>query len=344
MANRSSGPILGPSPASLTFRARLEPIARSAATVLIRGESGCGKNLAAQALHEGGARAGGPLVVVSLAALAPSLVEAELFGHEEGAFTGAHRSRNGRFRQADGGTLVLDDVDSLPSEVQGKLLRVLQERVVEPIGGEVPIPVDVRVVCTTVRDLRELVATGSFRADLYWRLAVVELEVPPLRARLDDLPELAEALIDRIAGERKLATRTLSDGAVARLREHAWPGNVRELENALERVLVFAGEAGGRPIEADELAFLERTAPSAADEIAERALARGLRLEDIEQALIERALREQRGNLSAAARQIGLTRRALEYRLARLRNEERHNEDRRNEDRRGDDRREGDPA
>ncbi|MCC7011516.1 MAG: sigma-54-dependent Fis family transcriptional regulator [Planctomycetes bacterium] len=311
------GPSFGRGPAARAFQERLEQLARSSAPVLIHGESGSGKNLAANMIHRASTRGGGPYVLVSLAALAPSLIEAELFGHEEGAFTGAQRARPGRFRQAHGGTLVLDDVDGLPLEVQGKLLRVLQERVVEPLGAEAPIPIDVRVLCTSTRDLRDLVARGQFRADLYYRLAVLELEVPPLRRRAEFIPELARALIAHLASERRLTPRPLSPAAADMLAARGWPGNVRELENALERVLVCPRGAAGSAIEADEFEFLERETATAADEVAERALSSGLKLEELEAALIAAALREQRGNIAAAARQIGLSRRAFEYRLER---------------------------
>ncbi|HVS10172.1 MAG TPA: sigma-54 dependent transcriptional regulator [Planctomycetota bacterium] len=312
--------LIGTSAAFTAFRARLEQVAASDATVLIRGESGSGKDLAAAALHAASPRAAGPLVVVSLAALAPTLVEAELFGHEEGAFTGAHRARLGRLRQAHGGTLVVDDVDSLPGEVQSKLVRVLQSRVVEPLGAEHGVPVDVRLVCTTQRDLAAEVQAGRFRGDLYWRLAVVPLEAPPLRARLEDLPELARHLVRRLASERRLVPRELEPAALERLAAPAWPGNVRELENALERVLVLAerGAGGAPPVRAEELEFLAQACEGVAPELAERALAHGVTLEALERALLEAAVRQQRGNLAAAARQLGLTRRALEYRLGRF--------------------------
>jgi len=303
------------------FRARLALLAATDAGVLIHGESGSGKASAAAAIHAASARRAGPLVNVSLAALAPSLIEAELFGHEAGAFTGAHGARLGRFRLAQGGSIVLDDIDALPLELQGKLLRVLQERRVEPLGSEVAHAIDVRLMCTTSRDLREAVDGGTFRADLYWRVAVVPLEVPPLRARPDDIAPLAAQLVARTCARLDLAPRALDASALAVLRAHTWPGNVRELENAIERVLVLRARGIDRaqtppPIGADELGFLETTTVGAAAELAERALARGLKLDDLERALLEAALREQRGNVTAAARQIGLTRRAFDYRMA----------------------------
>jgi len=314
---------MGKSAAMETFRTRLRQVAATPTTVLLRGESGVGKGLAARCLHTWSPRAAGPLVEVSLAALAPTLVEAELFGHVEGAFTGAIRARPGRFRQAHEGTLVLDDVDALPLEVQVKLLRVLQERVVEPVGGEQGEVADVRVVVTTQRDLRAEVDAGRFRRDLYYRLAVVELEVPPLRSRLEDLPALAQEIVVGLSTQRGIPARPLSSGTLERLAQHAWPGNVRELENALERALVLAATRGDAdtPLEPEDFEFLGEGAEGVAEDLAARALAHGLQLADLERAMLDRALREARGNLAAAARQVGLTRRAAEYRLARLREE-----------------------
>jgi DNA-binding NtrC family response regulator len=311
----------GTSTATEAFRARLRQVAATPTTVLLRGESGAGKGLAARQLHGWSPRAAGPLVEVSLAALAPTLVEAELFGHVEGAFTGAVRARPGRFLQAHGGTLVLDDVDTLPNEIQVKLLRVLQERLVEAVGGEQAQAIDVRVVATTQADLRAEVDAGRFRRDLYYRLAVVELEVPPLRARLEDLPALARQIVAGLAASRGSPALALSPGALERLGQHAWPGNVRELENALERALVLAAgrEDDGACLEAADFAFLGEGCEGVAEELATRALAHGLQLADLERALLERAMAEERGNLAAAARRVGLTRRALEYRLARQR-------------------------
>ncbi len=321
----STGFFVGVSEASRALAGRVEQLARSEATVLIEGESGSGKGRVAEAIHRLGPRSEGPLVEVDLAALSPTLVEAELFGHEEGAFTDAHRSRLGRFRRAEGGTVVLDDVPCLPLELQSKLLRVLQERAVEPVGAEEAIPIDVRVLATSSLDLRGEVDAGRFREDLYYRLAVVPLRVPPLRARLADLPELVRSLGARLAPRLGVAPRELEPAALERLARHSWPGNVRELENALERVLALipsspddpTGSAGPPPVAPEELDFLEETVRGVAEELTRTALAHGLTAAEMERALLEQALREQRGNVSAAARQVGLTRRAFEYRLAR---------------------------
>ena len=303
------------------FLERLRASAASDATLLLYGESGTGKSLCAHAVHACSPRSEAPRVTVSLAALAPTLVESELFGHEQGAFTGAHRARRGRFRMADGGTLILDGIASLPLELQGKLLRVLQERAVEPLGAEQPVPVDVRVVATAHSDLTREVESESFRRDLYWRLAVVPLEVPALRERIEDLPELVEALSGRLAEKHGLSPRPLSAAALERLTGYPWPGNVLELENALERVLVLAPADGSVPVEAEDFDFLDSAETGVARELCERALAHGLTLQAIEAALLEVAVDEARGNLTAAARRIGLTRRALDYRLAKARRE-----------------------
>ena len=208
-------PFVGPSEALRAFLEELERTAQSDAVVLFQGESGVGKARAARLLHELGARAGGPFLSVNLAATARSLIESTLFGHERGAFTDAHRRRLGLFQKADGGTLVLEDVDLLPMEVQGKLLRVLQERRVEPLGSEEVFEVDVRLVSTTGADLRGRIAAGEFREDLYFRLAVVPIPVPPLRARIDDLVMLSEALTRKVARRVAAKPRSLSAEALA---------------------------------------------------------------------------------------------------------------------------------
>jgi two-component system response regulator HydG len=304
------------------FLARLDRVAATEATVLLIGESGSGKGFAAERLHSKSLRNGRPLVTVNLAAISPTLIESELFGHEKGAFTGADRARGGFFRRAEGGTLVLDEIGMLPLEAQVTLLRVLQERVIEPLGGEQPVPVDVRIVATSSKDLEARVTAGEVRADLYYRLAVVPLEVPPLRSRLEDLSPLIQTLTSLISKRLGVSIRPLEAAAFERLKTHAWPGNVRELENALERVNVLGAEFRSnsgdlRPVAAAEFDFLEQAILGIADELASRALSHGVNLEAFEKAMIRAALEEHRGNLSAAARQIGLTRRAIEYRLSK---------------------------
>jgi DNA-binding NtrC family response regulator len=305
------------------FLARLRRAAESDSTVLIVGESGTGKARAAERLHRLGPRASGPLVAVSLVATSSTLVEGTLFGHERGAFTDAHRGRLGIFRRAQGGTVVLEDVEHLPLETQVKLLRVLQERLVEPLGAEASVPVDVRVVATASVPLERAVADGRFREDLYYRLAVLPLEVPPLRVRKEDLGPLAVGLVASVAKRVGVPGRPLAAGALAALQAHAWPGNVRELENALERVLVLGSRPGSTaPIEADEFAFLAQSLEGAADDLARTALAQGLTVDDMANAMMARALHDHRGNVSAAARSVGLTRRAFDYRRSQAQGEE----------------------
>ena len=312
----ASLPFLGPSEALRELLAALRAAAASEATVLLEGESGTGKSAATRRLHAQGPRADGPYEAVHLAATAPTLVDAALFGHEKGAFTDAHRARRGFFQRAHGGTLVLDDVDLLPPETQGKLLRALQERRVEPLGAEASVEVDVRILATTNADLRAAVEEGTFREDLYYRLAVLPLTVPPLRARRADVGPLAEALLVTAARRNRVPERGLDAAALEVLEAHPWPGNVRELENALERALVLSRDAaeGGRALGAEDFAFLAEARAGQGDEIARLALAHGLSVDDVTLAMIHRALEENRGNVSAAARQVGLTRRAFEYR------------------------------
>lgn len=330
--------MLGRSEAFRGFVGDLDRVAGAQVAVLIEGENGVGTSLAARVLHAASPRSEGPLVEVDLAALSPSLIEAELFGHEEGAFTGAIRSRLGRFRRAQGGTLVLDGVECIPPELQVKLLRVLQERVVEPLGGEGPVEVDARVIATCGRDLMGEVEQGNFREDLYYRLAVVTLHLPPLRARPTDVPLLVEHLAGQIALRNRVPRRSFSPAALERLSAHPWPGNVRELENAIERVMVLvpaadsAGAEGAEPaspgtpalkepgnprVETDELDFLDEAVLGVGRRLAREALAHGIGLESFAAAMLEEALGEQRGNVSAAARRVGLSRRAFEYRLAK---------------------------
>ena len=317
-ALRTPDPFVGSGPALGDFLERVARAAASESTVLLQGESGTGKSRAAERLHRLSPRAAGPFVATSLVATSVTLIEATLFGHERGAFTDAHRARLGLFRRAEGGTVLLDGIDHLPLEAQVKLLRVLQERTVEPLGGEESVAVDVRIVATTSTPLERLVEAGEFRSDLFYRLAVLTLEVPPLRLRTEDLESLAAELLPCVAERVGVPARALSAGALAALRAHPWPGNVRELENALERVLVLGGEEGDptREIAAEELAFLGQARAGAAAELARQALSLGLTVDTLTRAMMERALEEQRGNVSAAARTVGLTRRAFDYRMA----------------------------
>lgn len=306
--------ILGRSPAVVAMREIIGTVAPTRATVLITGESGTGKELVARALHSGSPRAERPLITVNCAALAENLLESELFGHEKGSFTGADRRREGRFVQADGGTLFLDEVGEMPLPLQAKLLRVLQEGEVQRVGSDIPLRVDVRVLAATNRDLREEVAQKRFREDLYFRLNVITVEVPPLRERVEDIPLLAARFLERFAERNRKSVRGFSAQALDCLLRHDWPGNVRELENAVERaVILCAGDL-----------VTGRELPSAVtrDGEGERrpgegfALA-GLSLDAVERRAIEETLRLSGDNKSEAARRLGITRATLHNKLRR---------------------------
>jgi DNA-binding NtrC family response regulator len=232
--------MVGDDPAIRGLLAAVRKVARANSTVLVRGESGTGKELVAEAIHRASDRASGPLVTVNCAALVETLLLSELFGHEKGAFTGAIARRRGRFEMAEGGTLFLDEIGDISARTQVALLRVLQERTFERVGGTTPIRANVRIICATHRDLKAMVERGEFREDLYYRLRGITLEVPPLRARMGDLPRISEHLLGRIATERNEPHKALSADALELLGRHRWPGNVRELENALRAASLFA--------------------------------------------------------------------------------------------------------
>jgi DNA-binding NtrC family response regulator len=283
--------------------------AASRATVLIRGESGTGKELLARAIHLASPRASRPFVAVNVAALPESLVESELFGHERGAFTGADREHRGRFEQADTGTLLLDEIGDLPRGTQVKLLRVLQEQRVSRLGGTRPIAVDVRVLAATNRDLEALVREGAFREDLYYRLNVVMVTLPPLRERREDIPMLVEHLLDRLASESPSGRRQISKEALDRLMQYDYPGNVRELENILHRAVVLARgalltTADLPPSVADPGANADETARTFVE-----------RVTAFERQLIADALERSGGVQTRAARLLGMSERHLRYKL-----------------------------
>ncbi|MYC70388.1 MAG: sigma-54-dependent Fis family transcriptional regulator [Gemmatimonadetes bacterium] len=303
----SFGGIMGCSPAieeALNVVARAAP---SRATVLLRGESGTGKELMARAVHEASPRADHPFVAVNCAALNKGLIESELFGHEKGAFTGADARRVGRFEQADGGTLFLDELAEIPLDVQVKLLRVLQERKIERVGSGVEIEVDVRLIGATNRDLETLVAQGAFREDLFYRLNVVAVELPPLRNRKDDIPLLVDHFLARYAEENGKAIGEVSKEALDLLTRYAYPGNVRELQNIVERAVVMArGEVVTR---ADLPAEVQQAAPAP---VADTLTAQ---VEELEKKAIAQALERSGGVQSRAAELLGLTERNLRYKL-----------------------------
>jgi two-component system response regulator HydG len=310
---REAGPLglVGASDAMARVRAQVKKVAATDATVLVLGESGTGKELVARALHEQGRRRGGPFVPVSCAALPEGLLESELFGHERGAFTGAGRRKIGRFELADGGTLFLDEVGELPPAVQVKLLRVLQERRFERVGGEETIEVDVRLVSATNRDLKARATAGAFREDLYYRLAIVPLELPPLRARAGDVALLAAHFLEKHAGRLGRRLAGFEPAALELLARHGWPGNVRELENAVQQAMVFAE---GALVRAGDLPAALRDAPAALPvPTGDRALPD--LLDDLEHQLVADAMRRAGGVKAEAARLLGVKPSALYYKL-----------------------------
>jgi two-component system response regulator FlrC len=287
-------------PASREMLARLEKVAPTGATVLLLGESGTGKELAARAIHRASPRAGGPFVAVNCAAVSEQLVESEMFGHEKGAFTGASERRRGRFELADGGTLFLDEVGELPPGLQAKLLRVLQEQSFERVGGSRTIEVDVRVVAATNRDLRQGMLDGRFREDLYHRLAVFPVRLPPLRERPGDIVPLAEHLLARAARQLGRPSLTLSEDARQKIAACPWPGNVRELGNALERAAILTG---GDVVSAADIVADAAAAPAAP--------ALDGTLKELEREAIKRALAATGGHRKQAAERLGIGLRTL---------------------------------
>ena len=293
-------------------------VAHRNATVLIRGESGTGKEVVARYVHRCSARAGASFVAINCAAIPEHLLEATLFGHEKGAFTGALRAAAGKFEQAQGGTLLLDEISEMPLSLQAKLLRVLQEREVERIGGRRPVPLDVRVIATTNRQLEEEVELGRFREDLYYRLNVFPLHVPPLRERRADIVPLAETLLGRIACEEGGRHVELHPRAKASLEAQDWPGNVRELANAVQRALIVAP---GSQIDDIHLRALSPAEPSrvAAGVPARECSANTASIKAVERDLILRTLAAVNGSRKLAVQRLGISERTLRYKLQRYR-------------------------
>jgi len=312
------GNLIGAGPAMRRVFATIQKVAETDLTVLIRGESGTGKELVAQALHQHSARKQGPFVAVNCAAISRELVESELFGHEKGAFTGAEARRVGRFESADGGTIFLDEIGDMLPETQAKVLRVLQERSFERVGGSKTIQVDVRVVAATHRDLERDVREGRFRQDLYYRLQVLELDMPPLRERREDVPALAARFLEQLAERHGRTARRLAPDALGALSRYAWPGNVRELRNVVERAAVLAPN---EEIRAEDLSFPAARAgaePAAEAEGQPFADAKRTAVEQFERAFLLRALRENEGNISRTAEAIGMVRQSLQQKIREL--------------------------
>jgi DNA-binding NtrC family response regulator len=285
-------------------------VAPSRASVLITGESGTGKELIAAAIHEHSPRAKGPFVKLHCAALAESLLESELFGHERGSFTGAVGRREGRFEQANGGTLFLDEIGEISAAVQVKLLRVLQEHEFERVGGNQTVKSDVRIIAATNRDLAQLVKEGRFREDLYYRLNVVTLEMPALRDRPSDIPLLATHFLSRFSRENGKSIDGFSDDALAQLASYSWPGNVRELENAVERAVVVCKKTR---VDVDDLTPTIVTAPRRGGD--SMPSVPGATMAELERYAILKTLEHTQGSTSRAAQILGLSPRTIQYRL-----------------------------
>jgi two-component system response regulator PilR (NtrC family) len=309
--------LLGDSKPMQQLRLMIGKVARSQAPVHITGDSGTGKELVARLIHESGPRHDGPFVPVNCGAIPTELMESELFGHRKGSFTGAVADKEGLIRSAEGGTLFLDEVADLPLHMQVKLLRVIQEKSVRPVGETREEPVDVRILSATHRKLDELVKAGRFREDLYYRINVIELRVPPLRERLDDVPRLVDMLLERVSQQIGVPRPSISDEAMEKLLSYTYPGNVRELENILERAVTLCAEDR---IEPQDIQLKQGAGfadlPAVVDEMA----ADGLegQLEHIEREAIMKALEQTRYNKTKAAELLGMTFRQLRYRVKKL--------------------------
>jgi two-component system, NtrC family, response regulator PilR len=335
--------LLGESTAMVGLRDTITKVARSQAPVHINGESGTGKELVARTIHAQGSRAAGPFIPVNCGAIPAELMESEFFGHKKGSFTGAHTDKQGLFQAADGGTLFLDEVAELPLPMQVKLLRAIQEKTIRPVGANAETPVDVRILSATHKDLDVLVSEGRFRHDLFYRINVIELDVPPLRERAGDLPLLCDAILKRLAHAMKRRAPTLSTESVEALEHYGFPGNVRELENVLERALAMADsdaisvhdlrlptQSGSAAAHAAASTPAAHTQPAAAAAAPAAVDPRTLNprdtstsglpsyIEEIERNAIQQALQEHRYNKTKTAAALGITFRALRYKLKKL--------------------------
>ena len=295
-------------------------VAQSKATVLVQGESGTGKELMAGIIHQHSSRANRPFVAINCAAIPENLLESELFGYERGAFTGAVTAKSGKFELANGGTILLDEISEMDVRLQAKLLRVIQEGEVDRIGGRRPIPVDVRIIATTNRNLSDCVKAGSFREDLFYRLNVVNLTLPPLRERIGDVKRLADHFIGIYAERNSRAELALTSEALGKLESHDWPGNVRELENVMERAVITAV---GSSINAKEIAIERQSLSAEAFAAAnpeplplQSAWTPGTTLDDIERNVILAALTHHSGNRTHTAKALGISIRTLRNKLA----------------------------
>lgn len=304
------GNVIGRSPAMQEVFATVMRVAPTRATVLLAGESGVGKDLIARAIHFHSPRKDKPFVKINCTALPENLMESELFGYEKGAFTGAQTSKPGKFEHADAGTVFLDEIGDVPPAIQVKLLRVLQEREIERLGSNKTRQIDVRVLAATNVDLRQALENGTFREDLYYRLNVLPINIPPLRDRKEDIEFLAEHFAAKVCWEMGLERCTFTEAAVAKLLAYSWPGNVRELENVIERSIVLRD---GGALDANDIRL-----DASPRKGTETFLPQGMNLDDYEKSIIREAIRRADGNKSQAARLLGITRNALRYRLSQM--------------------------
>jgi two-component system response regulator PilR (NtrC family) len=307
--------MLGNSPVVEKVRSMIERLARGQAPVYISGESGTGKELAARLIHDLGPRADKPFVPVNCGAIPESLMESEFFGHKKGSFTGAVTDKDGLFKAADGGTLFLDEVGDLPLSMQVKLLRAIQEKSVRPVGSQSEIKVDVRILCATHKSLHDLVAQGKFRQDLYYRLNVIELQIPPLRERIEDIPVLAEALCGKLSANLAMKPPRLTVDSIEALQRYGFAGNVRELENILERALTLCN---GTEITVQDLQLQIPDSDTDEETVIGGKESLDDYLERVERATIEKALAQTQQNKTAAAKLLGISFRALRYKLEKL--------------------------
>ena len=321
--NAMSAKMLGDSPAIQELRLTIGKLARSQAPVYISGESGVGKELVARLIHEQGPRASGPFTPVNCGAIPSELMESEFFGHKKGSFTGAQADKDGLFQAANGGTLFLDEVAELPIQMQVKLLRVIQEKAVRPIGGRAEVPVDVRILSATHKNLGKLVEGGQFRQDLYYRINVIELRVPPLRERREDVPKLAGRVLERLGSDHGNPSAKLTPEALAALLAYPFPGNVRELENVLERAVALCENNVIKPDDLRLSPAQRKEQPASVEEELDDSSDGGdggldSYISNLEREAIMKALQETRYNKTAAAKKLGITFRALRYKLKKL--------------------------
>ncbi|MES9861376.1 MAG: sigma-54 dependent transcriptional regulator [Candidatus Thiodiazotropha sp. LLP2] len=308
----SHPPMLGNSPAMARISKLIEKLSRSQAPVYVSGESGTGKELAARMIHHQGPRVDQPFIAVNCGAIPHELMESELFGHKKGSFTGATHDHDGLFATANGGTLFLDEIADLPLHMQVKLLRAIQEKMIRPVGGQQEISIDVRIISATHKDLAELVEAGEFRQDLFYRINVIELPLPPLRERVEDIPLLAQHFLTRLSRQSASNKPKLTNEATRKLKAYPFPGNIRELENILERSLTLLDS---EKLEADDLLLPSHTPENESSTSPQKL---GDKMEQVERESILEALEETRWNRTAAAKKLGMSLRSLRYRLEKL--------------------------